>query len=111
MATYQVAREHIGHARACSPKRSELSHERNTPRIRLALGHARTQPGARHSSGMSHRMSCMSRRALRQGTDVNIVHDASDTHWQSSLQRPAFVRTHEAGAPWRGRQQMLWPAS
>jgi hypothetical protein len=98
LATYQSAREHIGHARACSPKRSELSHERNTPRVRLALGHARTQPGAQHSSGMSHRMSCMSRRALRQGTDVNIVHDASDTHWQSLLQRPAFVRTHEAGA-------------
>jgi hypothetical protein len=56
-------------------------------------------------------MSCMSRRALRQGTDVNIVHDASDTHRQSLLQRPAFVRTHEAGAPWRGRQQMLWAAS
>jgi hypothetical protein len=44
-------RSHMGHARACLPKRAELNHERSTPRVRRARDHARAHSGARHSSG------------------------------------------------------------
>ena len=49
--------------------------------------------------GRQPRFACTSRRALRQRTDSNVVHAASDTQWLSLLERPAFVRTHGGRCP------------
>lgn len=55
--------------------------------------------------GRQPRFACTSRRALRQRTDSNIAHAASDTQWLSLLERPAVVRTHG------GRCPVAWPST
>ena len=94
----------MGHARACSPKRAELNHERSTPRVRRARDHARAHSGARHSSGAAPPL-CLHVASCAPPKDRFEYCAASDTQWLSLLERPAVVRTHD------GRCPVAWPST